>query len=64
MARKFLIFGILLGLGLLSIAVSSKSPIKNVIFICMENHSFDNMLGYMEAPYGTLTGEEYNYRTP
>ena len=41
---------LLLVLALLAAAAyaGGVSPIKNVIFICMENHSFDNMLGWME----------------
>lgn len=25
----------------------------------MENHSYDNLLGFLEAPYGTLNEEKY-----
>lgn len=30
----------------------------------MENHSYDNMLGWLEHPIGDLTGEEFNYLDP
>lgn len=30
----------------------------------MENHSYDNMLGWMPAPIGDLTGNEFNRRNP
>lgn len=38
--------------------------IKNVVVLCMENHSYDNMLGWLEHPIGDLTGEEFNYLDP
>ena len=30
----------------------------------MENHSYDNLLGFMENPIGELTGNEYNALFP
>lgn len=35
-----------------------KTPFKHVILLCMENHSYDNMLGFMKAPIGDLDGSE------
>eukprot|EP01116_Phalansterium_solitarium_P006292 TRINITY_DN18594_c0_g1_i1.p1 TRINITY_DN18594_c0_g1~~TRINITY_DN18594_c0_g1_i1.p1 ORF type:complete len:471 (+),score=146.77 TRINITY_DN18594_c0_g1_i1:130-1542(+) len=35
------------------------SPIKHIVVIMMENHSFDNMLGWTPG-IGDLTGAEYN----
>jgi len=55
MNYKLLIFTVLL----LSLTVYTKrapgeNPFKHVIVMVMENHSFDNMLGFMDAPIGTL----------
>lgn len=34
-----------------------KNPFKKVILFVLENHSFDNMLGFMPSPIGTLNEE-------
>jgi phospholipase C len=38
--------------------------IKHIILLCMENHSYDAVLGFMESPIGDLTGYEHNYVNP
>jgi len=43
--------------------VYSDSPIKHVVTLMMENHSFDNILGWVPG-IGDLTGEEYNLLDP
>ncbi len=58
---------LLISLALIQAAVGSKKlpgPIENIILFCMQNHSYDNMLGFIEAPIGDLTGEEFNYVQP
>lgn len=41
-----------------NLIMSLKTPFKHVILLCLENHSYDNMLGFMEAPIGDLDGTE------
>jgi hypothetical protein len=39
------------------------SPIKYIVVMMMENHSFDNTLGWLEG-VGDLNGQEFNYEDP
>jgi phospholipase C len=50
-----LLLCVLLALGARG-AWGATSPIKRVVTLMMENHSFDNMLGWLPG-IGSLTGE-------
>ena len=43
--------------------MSQTHPIEHVVVLMMENHSFDNMLGWVPG-VGELTGEEFNAIDP
>jgi phospholipase C len=40
------------------------SPIKHVVLLMMENHSFDQMLGCLQSEYPTLDGVDIDSKTP
>ena len=42
---------------------ANKSPIEHIVVLVMENHSYDNMLGYLPAGRG-LTGKQFNRLDP
>lgn len=53
-------FKCLLFLALLILSYNCKvtpsNKIKKIILVCMENHSYDNMLGFLDSPIGDLDG--------
>lgn len=44
---------------IVALATAKKTPFEKVIVLVMENHSYDNMLGYMDAPIGSLNEEPF-----
>jgi phospholipase C len=43
----------------LNAKVSPSNKIKKIILVCMENHSYDNMLGFLDSPIGDLDGSQF-----
>jgi len=51
---KYNILYIIYSFLLIILTNGLKTPFKHVIVLMLENHSYDNMLGMMDAPIGSV----------